>query len=327
MWDVYGIGNALVDMEFRVNDDFLATHGIDKSRMVLIDADRLALLTNATKKPAQRFTGGSAANTMATIACLGGRSFFSCQVGDDPAGHFFLQDMATAGVCSELEKNKLSTSSITSTSLIFVTPDSERSMCTHIDSSGLVSADSIDENIVAHSSWIYLEGYLAAFDQTIEAAVQMRQYAENFNVKVAANLSDFNIIKDHRAGLEAILGTKIDLLFCNEEEAMAFAGVGEVKNSAEALLSVAKTCVVTRREKGIWCFDGVHWFEVAAFPIKLVDATGAGDSLAGAFLNAINKGRTYRAAAIVANLAGAATVSQAGPRLKHFDDLLRVVGG
>ena len=327
MGSVYGIGNAVVDMVFWVSDDFLTTHSIAKGRMALIDVERLTLLMEATKKPAQRFAGGSAANTMATVACLGGSSCFACQIGDDPAGRFFLQDMVTAGVWPELEKNKLTSANVTSISLIFITPDSERSMCTHIDSSGLISADNIDESTVAQSNWVYIEGYLAASDKTIEAAVQMRQYAKSFKVKVAVSLSDVNVIKDHRAGLEAILEEKIDLLFCNEEEAMVFAGVDEVKNSDEALLSVAKTCVVTRKEKGIWCFDGVHWFEVMAFPVKLVDSTGAGDSLAGAFLNAINKGRTYRAAAIVANLAGAAVASQVGPRLKHFDDLLKVVSG
>lgn len=327
-WDVYGVGNAFLDISFLVSDDFLLEQGIEKGHTTFIEKSQLEHLISQSGKPASKSSGGSAANAMATVPRFGGHSFYSCRVGNDLAGTFFLNEMTTAGVDFNPNSNRLDKNLPTSQCLVFITPDGERSMCDYLGASNLLVPEDIDEKIVAQSNWVYAEGYLAVNPGTAAAALRLRRYADSNNTKMAITLSDYTVIKQHRASLELIIGTGVDLLFCNSEEALLWSGCADLKQAGEALLSIAKTCVITKGADGIRCFDGNKWFELPGFQVESIDTTGAGDTFAGAFLHALSRGRSYRSAGRLANLVGAVTVSSIGARVTHItrERLIQVAG-
>lgn len=309
---VYGIGNAIVDIEFQVEDAFLARHSLEKGRMILVDAERASVLSAALAGQGRLSFGGSAANAMAIISRLGGQGFYSGRVADDAAGRFFLSELAAAGLQSNLRPDGMQNPGTTATSLIFITPDAERTMCTHLGITEFLSADDVVAAAMVQSDWLYVEGYLAAAETGTAAAIHARTLGQGNKVKIALSLGDCNIIKNCRPAMEAMIGKSVDLLFGNTEEALAWAGVDRLEQAASALLSVAATCVITRGPLGCRCFDGERWFDVPAPVVQAVNTNGAGDAFAGAFLYGLTEGYSYARAATLANKMAAQTVTQAG---------------
>ncbi len=328
-WDVYGIGGAILDTTFRVDDDFLIEQDIEKGHVTFVNSEDIEQLANrAAGSLVSSSSGGSAANSLAVIPCLGGKSFYCCRVGRDSAGSLFLDELAKAGVNTNMNLDEAAKDEATSKCLVLVTPDGERSILVYIGASRLLSRDHVDKTLVARSSWAYMEGYLAADSNTTDTAVYLRECAMAVGTKTAANLGDYNIIKNHRPHLELMLGSGIDLLFCNAEEALLWTGCSDLESAGKALLTFAKTCVITRGPKGAFCFDGRKWFDAEGFKVKPVDTNGAGDSFAGAFLAALSRRRNYRSAATMANLVAAFTVTHTGSRSHHLnrDALVEIAG-
>lgn len=316
-YDVYGIGNALVDMEFEVNDSFIQTHQITKGGMTLVEEDRQHHLLKALGGEAlKRQCGGSAANTVIAVAQMGGKCFYSCKVANDATGDFYANDLHEAGVDSNLKEGPRPTG-ITGKCLVMITPDAERSMNTFLGITAGFSETELVESSLKDSHYLYIEGYLVASPTGQAAAIKAREKAEAFGVKTALTFSDESMVKFFADGMQKMLGPKgVDLLFCNETEALAFAGTTHLMEAREALKKVARTFAITRGENGAMIFDGTTFIDIEPYQVKAIDSNGAGDMFAGAFLYAITRGHSYASAGKLASLASSKVVTQYGPRLK-----------
>lgn len=323
MVDVYGIGNALVDFEFEVSDEELANLKVDKGVMTLIEADRHEeLLVKLTGEQHKRACGGSAANTVIAVAQLGGQSFYSCKVGNDEPGQFYRDDLAANGVKSN-ETNHEADAGHTGKCIVMVTPDAERTMNTYLGISSQLSPAELDADNLARAKYCYIEGYVVSSETALAAALKCREIANEKGIKTAFSLSDPNMVKFFKPGLESIIGDKVDLLFANLEEAMGFTGTDALEPALEALKKVANTFAVTLGAEGAVLFDGETLIRVDAEKVKPVDTNGAGDLFAGAFLYGITQGQSFAEAGKLAAFAAGLLVTQFGPRLTP-ENLARV---
>lgn len=315
-YDVYAIGNALVDMEYEVHDDFFVKHKIDKGLMTLVDEERQNYLLSALgTAPKKQQCGGSAANTVIATSQFGAKSFYSCKVAKDPIGNFYFQDLQDNGVDSNLLHQDRE-DGVTGKCLVLITPDAERTMNTFLGITSNISKTEIDPEAIRHSKYMYMEGYLVASPTGRAAAVQARKIAEAAGVKTALTFSDVNMVKFFKDGLNEMIGEGVDLLFCNESEACAFTETDDILIARERLKKVAKTFVITLGENGAVIFDGETYIDIEPYPVKAVDSNGAGDMYAGAFLYGITHHNNYASAGRLASMAASRVVSQFGPRLK-----------
>ena len=315
-YEIYGLGAALVDTEITVHDTQLREFNIDKGVMTLVDEARqheLMRLLDGHLVQAKRASGGSAANSVIAAAQFGSRCFYSCKVADDENGHFYLSDLSRANV--SYPGRALATEGITGKCLVMITPDAERTMNTFLGISATLSETDLDLDALAQAHFAYIEGYLVTSETGRPAAITLREEAERLGVRTALSLSDPAIVTYFHAGLSAMIGTGVDILFCNEAEAINFTGESSLEGAFEALKSVAKTFAVTCGAKGAWVFDGDHLHLVPSQPVQAVDSNGAGDMFAGAFLHGVGRGWSYTEAAAFANRAAGLVVSQYGPRL------------
>lgn len=313
-YHVYAIGNALVDMEFTVDDDFLAEHKIDKGVMTLVDEDMQHRLYNALKeRGGKKASGGSAANTIMAVSQFGGKTFYSCKVANDETGDFYVKDLAAAGVDTNLHQER--EDGISGKCLVMVTPDAERTMHSFLGISETVSEQELDTQAIAQSDYVYLEGYLVSSESARAAAIKAKQIAEQNQVKTALTFSDPNMVNFFKDGLADMVGSGVDLLFCNQQEALTWTGANDITAAAEALKSISNTFAITLGAKGALVFDGQTTHSIDAYPTDAIDTNGAGDMFAGAFLYALTHGHDYATAGNFASRAAARIVAHFGPRL------------
>ena len=315
-YQILCIGAALVDTELRVSDDDLTNLKIQKGLMTLCDEDQQARYIRYLREhidSAHRACGGYAANSMIAASQLGCSVHMTCRVADDEDGNFFLNDLAKAGVAHNTRAQKLA--GTTGKCLVMVTPDAERTMNTSLAISAELGPDNIHEDIFREATYLYIEGYLATSETGKAAAVQMRQQAQKTNAKISMSLSDPGIVEFFEPQLKEMLGDKIDLIFCNEAEALKWTGCEALDTAAEALKQDAEAFAITRGAQGALLFDGKDYIEVTTPRVKAVDTNGAGDMFAGTFLAAICQGKSFAEAGSLACKGAAMVVSQMGPRL------------
>mgnify|MGYP001243322428 FL=1 len=316
-YDIYGIGNALVDKEFEVEDSFFAKAGIEKGLMTLIDEDKLhALLAQLTAEYGirKRASGGSAANTIIGATYFGAKTFYSCNVANDEAGEFYMNDIQTAGVDTNLGFDR--DNGNTGRCLVMVTPDAERTMNTFLGITANLNDSHINEAALASSQYVYIEGYLVTGDTSRNAAIKVRDLARQHGVKVAMTCSDPAMAQYFRDGLLSMIGTGVDLLFCNEQEARLLTAAETLDAAIEQLKTLAQSFAITCGAEGAIAWDGQQLHKIAPHSVKAVDSNGAGDMFAGAFLYALTHGYDFPAAGRLASAASAQVVSQFGPRLE-----------
>ena len=314
-YDLYAIGNALVDSEYEVSDTQLQAMGVDKRHMTLIDAARRTeLLGHLHGVTARRTGGGSAGNTAVALAQLGGRAFYSCRVADDELGAFYTQDLIANGVATNLTHTKPA-SGQTGSCMVMVTLDAERSMSTFLGATAELDHTALHEHNIAKSKIYYIEGYLAASPTGLQAALHGRQIAKEAGVALATTLSDVSMINFCRPGLDAIIGQGLDYLFCNEEEAQVWCASQDLAVICQQFSQLARTVCLTRGPQGCIVLEGTQQTTVPAAQVKALDTNGAGDMFAGAFLYAVTHGHSHAQAAWLANQAAAQVVSQYGNRL------------
>ncbi len=320
-YDIFGLGNALVDKEFVVHDAFLTHHGITKGAMSLIDQARLQALLQELRTEfglKGRASGGSAANTVVTASQFGSAAYYACRVGTDEAGQFYLSDLRGAGVTTNVHRGGATGEQAEGTGrcLVMITPDAERTMNTYLGITGELSATEIDFGALARSRLLYIEGYLVSSEAALEAAVSAKAFARERGIEVAYTLSDASMVQFFRKGVERILGVDgVDLLFCNEAEALQWAGVDTVDAAVPAIKQVARKFCITLGARGAMVYDGAQLHHVGAYPATPVDSNGAGDVFAGGFLHAYVAGWGCARAAQLGSLSAARCVSQFGPRL------------
>jgi sugar/nucleoside kinase (ribokinase family) len=329
LYHIYGIGAALVDTEIEVNDTDLKTYGIEKGVMTLVDETRQSELIDLLSDhliASKRASGGSAANTIIGASYFGAKTFYSCKIANDDNGAFYLNDMQAAGVSTS--NSSANTQGITGKCLVMITPDAERTMNTFLGISETISVAEIDEEALKQSEYAYIEGYLVTSETGRAAAITLRKQAEKQGVKTAFTLSDPAMVQFFADGLKEMIGDKVSLLFCNEDEALGFTNTETLDAAIEALKNYADRFAITLGGEGALVFDGENLLTIAPKKVTPVDSNGAGDMFAGAFLYAITNGYNYQQAGDLASAASAQVVSQYGPRLRAeqhkviFDEVL-----
>jgi len=314
-YDVYGIGNALVDIVTEVDYDFFAKNEVEKGVMTLVDEKRQHHLVEVIDmKKSKMACGGSAGNTMIAVSQFGGNSFYSFLVAQDELGKFFLDDLKRNGVDSGWSYDQLP-KGITGKCLVMTTPDADRTMNTFLGVSSFLSPEHLNENAIKNSHYIYLEGYLVASPKGLDAMKEAKKIAEKHNVQTSLTLSDPNMVKFFGKQFEDVIGASVDLLFCNEEEALMISGTTDLKVAREKLKQVAKRFAITLGANGALIYDGDTFINIEPYKVKAVDSNGAGDMFAGAFLYGLTHGHGYADAGKLASLASSQVVSQFGPRL------------
>lgn len=315
-YHVYGIGNALVDKEFEVTDDFFAHENIQKGLMTLVDGESQNVLLD---RLSQRFGlkkmagGGSAANTVYAISQFGGNTFYSCKVASDEYGDFYVNELGTLNIHTNLGKNR--EYGVTGKCVVMVSPDTERTMLTYLGISETLSIADLDHEAIKDSQYLYIEGYLVTSPTGREACIAARKVAEANSVKTVLTLSDPAMVQFFRGGLEEMIGDGVDILFANELEANAWTGKDTIEQSITILSTIAKIVVVTLGSKGALIYDGSKEIRIDPTPVKAIDSNGAGDMFAGAFLYALSSGKDLEFAGQLASIAAATTVGNFGPRL------------
>lgn len=317
-YHVCGIGNALVDLDFEVSDESLKRLKIDKGVMTLIDEERHHyLLEELDGVKHLKAGGGSAANTLFAMQQMGAKTFYSCKIGDDETGHFFHRDLVLQGIDTNLDETKRD--GVTGKCIVLVTPDADRTMNTFLGATATFSKAQLSETAIAQAEYLYIEGYLVAAPLACEASILAHEMARKHGTKVALSLSDPNMVTYFRDGLHAIIRDRVDLLFCNEEEARLFTESTTLDAAVDRLKRFTNTFVITLGGKGVFVFDGNKAHTLPAYPTKVIDTVGAGDVFAGIFLYGITHGYSFAHAADLANFAAAKVVAKFGPRLNKTE--------
>jgi sugar/nucleoside kinase (ribokinase family) len=317
-FDVFGVGNALVDIQARVDDALLGELEIDKGIMTLVDdAQQAAVLRTLSGLSLNRCAGGSAANTVVAVADFGGSAAFIGKVGDDEIGNFFLQDMRQLGVQVDVQP----ASSPTGTCAVLITEDAQRSMLTNLAAATTLRADDIDESLIKDAKYCYIEGYLLTGDTTKAAAYRAIECAKNNGVKVAFTASDPFLVNMIRDEIWDLITGPVDLFFCNEEEAKSLTGESDPIACASKIHEHAENVALTLGNKGSIVMHGGESFPIEGVSVEALDTTGAGDMYAGALMYGITNGMSWRQAGHLASHAAGRIVAQLGARLDHkFSD-------
>jgi sugar/nucleoside kinase (ribokinase family) len=312
-YDVLGIGNAIVDVIARAEDDFLIKHAMNKGAMALIDEPRAEAIY-ASMGPAIEISGGSGANTIAGVASFGARAAFIGKVKDDELGRAFAHDIRAAGVA--FDTPPASDGPSTARSYILVTPDGERTMNTYLGAAQDLHPNDVDSDVVEGAAITYLEGYLWDPPHAKEAFRKAASLAHGAGRKVALTLSDAFCVGRYRDEFLNLMRTgAVDLIFANESELKSLYETADFDAAVAALRGDVTLAVVTRSEKGCVVVSRERNEAVSAAPIdKLVDATGAGDLFAAGFLVGLARGKDHRTAAQLGALAAAEVIQHLGAR-------------
>ncbi|MBX6424375.1 MAG: adenosine kinase [Variibacter sp.] len=312
-YDVLGIGNAIVDVIARAEDDFLVRHGMRKGTMTLIDEARAHAIYDAMG-PAVEISGGSAANTVVGLASLGARAAFCGKVKRDLLGEVFTHDIRAAGVTYTTPP--AADGPATARCYIFVTPDGERTMHTYLGAAQHLRPSDIDAELVAAAGIVYLEGYLWDPEDAKAAFRKAADVAHAAGRRVALTLSDsFCVDRWREEFLDLVRSRTVDLLFANESELKALYQTADFDSAVAALRTDAALAVVTMSERGSLIITRERTQTVPAFPVaRVVDTTGAGDLFAAGFLYGLARGSDLEAAARLGALAAAEVIQHLGAR-------------
>lgn len=318
-YDVYGIGNALVDIMTKVTDDFFQKNQIEKGVMTLVDEERQHLLMNAIdRSQSEMKCGGSAANTVIAVSQFGGNGFYSCKVAKDDEGKFYLDDLKANGVDTSLAFEQAQ-QGITGKCLVMVTPDAERTMNTYLGITSDYSVQELNEEALINSKYIYMEGYLVTSDSGRNAMKEAKKLAQKHGIKTALTFSDPSMVRFFKEQMIEVVGDGVDMLFCNEEEACLYTGTDSIEDAREKLRQVAKKFAITQGKNGALIYDGDTFIDIEPYLVQAIDSNGAGDMFAGAFMYGITNGHSYAEAGKLASLAASKIVSKIGPRLEWHE--------
>jgi Sugar kinases, ribokinase family len=312
-FDVLTIGNAIVDILARCDDSFLSENAITKGAMNLIDAERAELLYSKMG-PAIEASGGSAGNTAAGLASLGGKAAYFGKVAEDQLGEIFQHDIRAQGVYYETKPQ--GDNPPTARSMIFVTPDGERSMNTYLGACVDLGPEHVEEDVVANAKVTYFEGYLWDPPRAKEAIREAARIAHAHGREVSMTLSDAFCVGRYRAEfLDLMRSGTVDIVFANKQEALSLYETDDFELALKKIAQDCKLAAVTMSEEGAVILRGDERLQVSAYPIEeLVDTTGAGDLFAAGFLYGYTHGRSLEDCGKLGCLAAAIVIQQIGPR-------------
>ncbi len=311
-FDVAAVGNAIVDVLAPATDDFLKAENLAKGAMTLIDAEQAASLYGRMAAGVEA-SGGSAGNTVAGVASLGGRAAYIGKVADDALGEVFRHDITAIGV--HFQPTPAKGRDGTGRCLVNVTPDAQRTMCTYLGAANALTPDDVDADVIEAAEIIYLEGYL--FDPTEARAAFSKAAAigRKAGRRVALTLSDAFVVERHREALLHFIGAETDIVFANESEAMALFQTQDFDQALQDLASKVSTAVVTRGSQGSVIAAAGATTRIEAAPVaQVVDTTGAGDQYAAGVLYGLARRLDPQACGRLGALAAAEVIAHYGPR-------------
>ena len=317
LYDVTGIGNAIVDVLCPCDDQFLIDHAVEKGAMTLIDEARAKELYDAMDGNAIEKSGGSAANTMAGIASFSGKGAYIGLVSNDSLGHVFTQDINEIGVTFNTPPYIQGLE--TARSFIFVTPDGERSMNTFLGACTELSVEHVDAILIGNSSVTFMEGYLFDKDPAKEAYFKSSKIAHDNDKKVALSLSDSFCVKRHKDDFRTLVNGNIDILFGNRHELCALFDTENIDDAAKQAAETCEIVISTRGADGVFILCGGDYTHVPTPTVdNVVDLTGAGDQLAAGLLYGLTHNLGLEKSGQLGVKAAAEVISHIGPR-PHVD--------
>ena len=311
-YQIVGIGNAVVDVITQSTDAFLTEMGIEKGIMQLVETERSEELFSAMDERVQT-PGGSVANTIAGIGSLGLATGFIGRVRDDELGHFYADAMTREGIdfvnapvaCGELP---------TSRSMIFVSPDGERSMNTYLGISAELGPDDVDESVAAGAEVVFLEGYLFDKDKGKDAFIRTARACRAAGGKAGIAISDPFCVERHRADFVSLIENEMDFVIGNEAEIRSLYQDNDLEADLARVAAACPLVVCTRSGDGVSIIHKGERTDIPVTKIVPVDATGAGDQFAAGFLFGLVSGRDMATCGAMGNVCAAEVISHVGPR-------------
>ena len=317
---LYGIGNALLDYEYLVDDSILKELEIEKGTMLLNEHDKHLKIHNLLKEKysSQKIMpGGSVANSVYSMAKFGDRVCFAGKVSSDETGEKFITSIEEAGIHSDVCKIQ---SGISGECLVLITSDNERTMNTYLGSSSKLNPDDISIDLIRDSEYLLIEGYLVSSDQTLGVCNNAIEVAKDNKTKIVLTLSDPNIVKFFRDNILTLLKDKIDFIFCNELEAKYFSQTDTIKDSLAFLKNFAHKVIVTLGDKGAVYTDTSSSFMVDGINVESNDFTGAGDMFLGAFMHKFQSPNNASESLTFANRCASEIIKTYGAKFEKDSD-------
>jgi sugar/nucleoside kinase (ribokinase family) len=323
-YKIYGIGNALLDYEYKVNDKILEELGLEKGCMLLNEYEKHFNIHSFLKNirpPEKVVPGGSVANSVYAMSQFGSKVCFSGKVSNDKTGNDFIDCLIESGINTFVEQSNENQSG---ECLVLITPDNERTMNTFLGSSSLLGIEDIDVNSLISSEHLLVEGYLVSSEQTLEVSKFALEQAKKNDTKTILTLSDPNIVSFFRQNLLQLFKSKVNIVFCNEQEAKNFSETDSLKDTHKFLREMSDTYIITFGKDGAICFDGKNLLKVKGLEVSSKDFTGAGDMFLGAFMHKI-KNNNFLEAMIFANYCASRIIQVYGAKFSNKNDYLSLI--
>ena len=320
-YSVTAIGNAMLDLVCEVPDRFLSQEGISKGIMNLVSRERSNNILKLVR-PIKETAGGSAANTISTLAQLGLKTGYIGKIADDPKGRVFKKDLLDNSIFYKTDFLDKGYTEATGKCIVLITPDKERTMNTYLGATEFLTDVDIDEELIAQSEWLYLEGYRFDGQKSKKAFYKAIEIAKKNKTKIAITLSDRFCVDRHRSDFIHLLNVSADMVFCNEDELKSLYQIEDIKKASEFIDDSINCLACTCAEKGAYLFHGSSISEISTNKVAAVDTTGAGDSFAAGFLYGLSKNLTFDKCATIGNVIAGEVLKVYGPRvekgLKNF---------
>lgn len=319
-YDVFGVGNAIVDILAQVDDATIGDLKLNKGGMALMSTEQQGDVLTTIHDPSLTFaSGGSAANTMVAVTQSGGTGVYAGKVSDDANGQFYKKDMEAAGIPFYVPMATTG-HEMTGSCVVLTTPDAERTMCTHLGISTTLKKSEIDFDLLAQSKISYIEGYLWDAEDPREASIATFQECKKLGVPAAFSFSDPFLVDRYGDQFKDIARDYCDIIFCNAQEAKMFLGVDDIEACAEKMGAICDLVFITDGGNGCYVIEKGNIKQIGGFNVKAVDTVGAGDSFAGGVLYGITNGLSNEQSAKWGNFFASQVVSKFGPRLDESQE-------
>ena len=310
--DLIGLGNAIVDIIVNVEDQFLEVNSLEKGSMNLINSNESEVLLKNCKV-IKKISGGSSANTVVCLAELGNNVQFIGRVKNDDFGSFFSTDIKKSNTIFNTPPIEEGPSS--AHSIIFITPDAQRTMCTYLGASVEFEPKDVNHSSIKNSKYLYLEGYLWDSNLAKNAFLKAAKIAKESNTKIILSLSDSFCVDRHRESFIELIKSYIDILFCNESEILSLFRENDLESCEESISSICELVIITLGSKGSLVINKDKSEKIKPLLLgKIIDTTGAGDLYAGGFIHGLIKNYSLQKCGKIGSICAGHIITQLGSR-------------